>query len=304
MVQSLARQQTHTGRSEATGTVRRPQVAARRAVPGFLLVVWVFLAAVVMSSLAQPWLGLPDPTAQRLTARLQPPIGFGGTWAHPLGTDHLGRDLLSRLLAGARVSLGLASLGVCISLAVGTTLGLLAGFRRGVLDQAVMFAVDVQLSVPFLVMALAALTLFGTGLPVLIALLGLSGWEQYARLARALSLRASQELYVVAARSLGASAARVLRRHVLPNVLAPLLVLATLQFTSLLLLESSLSFLGLGVQPPTPSWGNMLGDARNYLQLAWWAAVSPGLALLLVTLAVNTTGDWLRDVTDPALRRR
>uniref|UniRef100_A0A831TAT5 ABC transporter permease n=1 Tax=Thermorudis peleae TaxID=1382356 RepID=A0A831TAT5_9BACT len=269
-----------------------------------LLLAWSMLAAVIVLALLQPWLGLPDPAAQRLTDRLQPPLGFGGSWEHPLGTDHLGRDLLSRLLAGARVSLGLASLGVVISLTLGTVLGLLAGFLRGLVDQAISFAIDVQLSVPFLVIALAALTLFGTGLPVLIALLGLSGWEQYARLARALSLRASQELYVVAARSLGVSTTRILWRHILPNTAAPLLVLATLQFTSLLFLESALSFLGLGVQPPTPSWGNMLGDARNYLQIGPWAVLFPGLTLLLVTLAVNATGDWLRDVTDPTLYRR
>lgn len=302
--------QTVTPQQELMHGVATPSIGARRAarrrvaVPAMLLLAWGLLAGVIVLALVQPWLGLREPSAQRLTERLQPPLGFGGTWEHPLGTDHLGRDLLSRLLAGARVSLGLASLGVVISLALGTTLGLLAGFRRGLVDQAISFAIDVQLSVPFLVVALTALTLFGTGLPVLIALLGLSGWEQYARLARALSLRASQELYVVAARSLGASTARVLWRHILPNTAAPLLVLATLQFTSLLFLESALSFLGLGVQPPTPSWGNMLGDARNYLQIGPWAALFPGLTLLLVTLAVNATGDWLRDVTDPTLYRR
>lgn len=304
MVQSVTRQQglIQGVATPSTGTRR----AARRrvAVPALLVLAWGMLVGIMLLALLQPWLGLPEPSAQRLTERLQPPLGFGGTWRHPLGTDHLGRDLFSRLLAGARVSLGLASLGVVINIALGTSLGLLAGFRRGLLDQAISFAIDAQLSVPFLVIALTALTLFGTGLPVLIALLGLSGWEQYARLARALSLRASQELYVVAARSLGASAARVLWRHILPNTMAPLLVLATLQFTSLLFLESSLSFLGLGVQPPTPSWGNMLGDGRNYLQIAPWTVLFPGLALLLVTLAVNGTGDWLRDVMDPTLRRR
>jgi peptide/nickel transport system permease protein len=304
MVESATRQPVLVQKTAAPFTGTRRAARRRVALPVLLVLAWGMLAGIMLLALVQPWLGLPEPSAQRLTERLQPPLGFGGSWEHPLGTDHLGRDLFSRLLAGARVSLGLASLGVVISLALGTTLGLLAGFRRGVLDQTVSFAVDAQLSVPFLVVALTALTLFGTGLPVLIALLGLSGWEQYARLARALSLRASQELYVVAARSLGASTARVLWRHILPNTIAPLLVLATLQFTSLLFLESSLSFLGLGVQPPTPSWGNMLGDARNYLQICPWATLFPGLALLLVTLAVNGTGDWLRDVTDPILRRR
>ncbi|MCM8748715.1 ABC transporter permease [Thermomicrobiaceae bacterium CFH 74404] len=304
MAQSLTRRRPVARERPATPLVAQRQRTRWSTAPVLLILGWALLAVLVALGVAQPWLGLAEPGAQHLTERLQPPIGFGGTWEHPFGTDQLGRDLLSRLLAGARVSLGLATLGVTISLVVGSMLGLLAGFRRGVLDHAIMFIVDVQLSIPFLAIALVALTLFGTGLPVLIVLLGLSGWEQYARLARALSLRTSQELYVIAARSLGASTARVLSRHVLPNIVAPLLVLATLQFTSLLLLESSLSFLGLGVQPPTPSWGNMLGDARNYLQLAWWTTVAPGLALLLVTLVVNATGDWLRDVTDPVLRRR
>lgn len=303
MAHTLAHGRKATGVAGATQRRRRRARGIGR--PGaFLLLGWLVMAATVALSLGLPWLGLPEPSEQRLTARLTPPVGLGGAWEHPLGTDHLGRDMLSRVLAGARVSLGLATLGVCISLVVGTATGLVAGLRRGLVDQVVMFAVDAQLSVPFLVIALVALTLFGTGLPVLIALLGLSGWEQYARISRALGLRVSRELYVTAARSIGASTARILWRHMLPNVVAPLLVMATLQFTSLLILESSLSFLGLGVQPPTPSWGNMLGDARNYLQLGWWTAAAPGLCLLGVTLVVNATGDWLRDATDPTLRRR
>lgn len=267
-----------------------------------LAVVW--LVGISDAALAAPLLPLPDPSTQDLLARLQPPVGFGGTLAHPLGTDQLGRDLASRILAGTRVSLSLALVGVIISAVVGTSLGIIAGYRRGLPDHVISLSIDVQLAVPFIVLALIALTLFGTGLTVLIILLGLSGWEQYARIARANTLRLRNELFVVAAQAAGASPARILARHILPNEVAPLLVLMTLHLTSLVLLESSLSFLGIGVQPPTPSLGNILGDARNYLQIAWWLPVFPGAVLLAITLSFNELGDWLRDVTDPTTRGR
>jgi len=288
-------------RTRLPAPARRARRRGRWPLTTLLAVAW--LVGISVAAIAAPLLPLPDPATQDLLARLQPPAGFGGTLAHPLGTDQLGRDLASRILAGTRVSLALALVGVVISAVVGTILGIVAGYRRGLLDQAISVLIDVQLAVPFIVLALVALTLFGTGLVVLIILLGLSGWEQYARIARANTLRLRNELFVVAARAVGASPARILLRHILPNEVAPLLVLMTLHLTSLVLLESSLSFLGIGVQPPTPSLGNILGDARNYLQIAWWLPVFPGAVLLAITLSFNEVGDWLRDVTDPTTRR-
>lgn len=263
-----------------------------------------WLGVLLTLAFLQPALPLPSATTQNLLARLTPPWGFGGSLEHLLGTDHLGRDLMARILAGTRISVSLALVGMLIGALLGTSLGIAAGYRRGLLDQVISFFIDFSLAVPFIVIALVALTLFGTGMAVLIPLLGLSGWEQYARVARANTLRVSQELYVLAARGLGASPARILFRHILPNQLAPLLVMATLHLTSLILLESSLSFLGLGVQPPTPSLGNLLGEARNYLQVAWWLPLFPGITLILLTLAFNELGDWLRDVSDPTTRGR
>ncbi len=288
-----------SGASLRTGA-RRPR---RRRVPLTTIAASSWLGCLLVLAFLQPFLPLPSATNQDLLARLTPPLGFGGTANHLLGTDHLGRDLLTRILAGTRISVSLALLGMLISATIGTVLGTIAGYRRGLIDEIVSFFVDVSLAVPFIVIALVALTLFGTGLSVLILLLGLSGWEQYARVARANTLHLSQELYVVAARGLGASWSRILFRHILPNQLAPLLVMATLHLTSLVLLESSLSFLGLGVQPPTPSLGNLLGEARSYLQVSWWLPLFPGLTLVLLTVSFNELGDWIRDVTDPRTRQ-
>lgn len=284
--------------------LNRQRRSRRRRLPLTTVAALTWLGALFTFALLQPTLPLPSPTAQNLLARLTPPWGFGGSITHLLGTDHLGRDLLARILAGTRISVSLALLGMLISALLGTSLGIVAGYRRGVFDQVVGFLIDFWLAVPFIAIAFVALTLFGTGMTVLIPLLGLSGWEQYARVARANTMRVRQELYVLAAHGLGAHPARIVFQHVLPNQVAPLLVMATLHLTSLILLESSLSFLGIGVQPPTPSLGNLLGEARNYLQIAWWFPFFPGITLILLTLAFNELGDWLRDVTDPAIRGR
>lgn len=221
---------------------------------------------------------------------------------YPLGTDPLGRDVLSRLLFGARVSLSIGFAGTFIGLVTGATTGLIAGYRRGRIDDLAMFLVDVFLALPFLVVALTAIAFLGNSLPTLIALLGFSGWAAYTRLARAQALSAREQPYVLAARSIGATTPRVALRHVLPNIAAPLIVLATFELTAVILLEASLSFLGLGVQPPTPSWGSMLGEGRSYLNTAWWVGIFPGLALIAVTTSVSLVGDWLRDRLDPTLR--
>lgn len=268
-------------------------------------VIWACLAVLllfVLGGLFANVLAPHDPTTQDLRARLQPPIGFGGTRAHLLGTDPLGRDVLSRLIYGARISLAISGAGMLIGLVLGTLCGLVSGFARGWIDDVMMFLVDVKLAVPFLVIMLAGVALLGRSLPILILLAGLSGWASYTRLSRGMALKAREQPYVLAARALGAGNVRLLLRHIVPNIQAPMVVLATLNLTEVIFLESSLSFLGVGVKPPTPSWGSMLSDGRDYLHLAWWVAVFPGAAIVLITMAMSLTGDWLRDVLDPTLR--
>lgn len=257
----------------------------------------------VLAGLLAPLLAPHDPLVPNLRARLLPPMfAPGGSAAYPLGTDPLGRDVLSRLLFGARVSLSIGFAGMSIGLAVGTLTGLAAGFLRGRFDDVMMFLVDVFLALPFLVVALTTIAFLGNSLPVLIVLMGFSGWAAYTRLARAQALGAREQPYVLAARALGSSGSRLALRHVLPNIMAPLIVLATFELTGVILLEASLSFLGLGLQPPTPSWGSMLGEGRSYLNTAWWVGIFPGVALITVTTSVSLVGDWLRDRLDPTLR--
>lgn len=298
---------TGAGRRRLAALGGERQGAARRRVAGrvspliahCLLVLLLFALCAIFAGPLAPH----DPTAQDLRARLRPPLGVaGGARAYPLGTDPLGRDILSRLLYGARVSLAIGFAGALIGLAIGTLCGLLSGFLRGLIDEAIMFLVDVFLALPFLVLALTAIAVFGNGLTVLILLAGFSGWAGYTRLARGQVLGVRERQYVLAARALGASPPRLLLRHILPNIVAPLIVLATFELTSVILLEASLSFLGLGIRPPTPSWGSMLGEGRTYLHTAWWIGVFPGLALMALTTAISLLGDWLRDALDPTLR--
>ena len=276
-----------------------------RDIPHLVKLCLLVLAGMVAVAITAPLIAPHDPGNQVLIARLQAPAGFdGSSTEHPLGTDQLGRDVLSRVLYGARVSLGIGLLGMLIGATIGISLGMLAGFRRGVMDEAIMFLVDAQLALPFIVMALIAIAIFGTGLVVLILVVGVAGWESYARLTRGMVLSAREHQYVLSAQAAGATRARVMLRHILPNIAGPLIVLATFQLTALILLESSLSFLGIGVQPPTPSWGSMIGEGREYLNTAWWIAVVPGVALVLTTMTISLIGDWLRDVLDPTLRTR
>jgi peptide/nickel transport system permease protein len=236
--------------------------------------------------------------------RLQAPAGFGGDWERPLGTDQLGRDVFTRVLYGARVSLGIGLIGMTIGLLAGMTIGTLAGFFGGLLDELLMFLVDVQHALPFIIVALVGISLFGTSLTVLILVVGLAGWEGYARLGRGMILGAREQPYVEAARALGATRGRLIARHILPNIIAPIIVLATYQLTGIIMLEATLSFLGLGVQPPTPSWGGMVADGRDALGVAWWVSAFPGAAIALAVLAFNLLGDGLRDALDPKLKGR
>ena len=236
-----------------------------------------------------------------LRNRLSPPIGFGGTAAHPLGTDELGRDVLSRLIESIRISLLIAFGATTMAALLGTTLGFLAAQFRGWVEQAVLMLVDFQAALPFLILALAVLAFFGNSLPLFVCLMGLYGWERHARIARGLALSADAQGYASAVRQLGAGPLRVYLRHVLPNIAATLIVSATLSFPEVILLESGLSFLGLGIQPPMTSLGNMIGYGREYLTRAPWILLAPSAVVVLTTFSVSVLGDWLRDRLDPTL---
>ena len=261
---------------------------------------WVVLMLTV--AFTADWISPFPITALDLRARLAPPVGLGGTWLHPLGTDELGRDVLSRLIASIRMSLLIAFGATAISAVLGTLLGFLAAHFRGLVEQAVMALVDFQAAMPFLILALAVLAFFGNSLPLFICLLGLNGWERYARIARGLAISAGAQGYAAAVRQLGASPWRIYGRHVLPNIASTLIVSMTLAFPEIILLESGLSFLGLGVQPPMTSLGNMVGYGREYLTRAPWILLAPSAVIVLTTLSVSLIGDWLRDRLDPTLR--
>jgi len=259
----------------------------------------LILATVIIASAAAPWLTRADPLRPSFAQRLRPPQGFGAT--HPLGTDNLGRDILSRVLHGGRLSLVLAATAVALAAGVGVAVGLLAGLIGGRLDDLVMRLADVQLAFPVIMLAIAIVAVIGTSAAALVGVLALSGWVLYARTVRAAVLTIRETDYVEAARTLGAGNLRLIARHILPNTLAPILVLGSSQFATMVLLESGLSFLGLGLQPPQPSWGLMLAEGRDYLSNAWWLATVPGIAISLVVLGANLLGDGVRDLLDPRL---
>jgi peptide/nickel transport system permease protein len=260
------------------------------------------LLVVVLASVCAPLLTASDPIRPSFGQRLKAPWGLGGTSARPLGADNLGRDIYARLLYGGRISLVLATSAVLGATGVGVLVGLLAGYLGGRLDDLVMRLADVQLTFPVIMLAIAIVAVVGTSPFALVGVLALSGWVLHARTVRANVLTIRHLEYVDAAWALGASQLRVVFRHVLPNTLAPILVIASSQFATMVLLESGLSFLGMGVQPPQPSWGGMLAEGRDYLSNAWWLATVPGVAISLVVLGANLLGDGLRDFLDPHLR--
>lgn len=259
------------------------------------------LAAIVFISVFANWLAPYDYAQQNLLKRLRPPVFLGGDWSYPLGTDNLGRDILSRLIFGIRTSIAVALAGTLIGAVLGSLLGYLATRRRGLVDETIMMLVDVQAALPAFFIAIACIALVGTNLMIFIVLVSLEGWERYTRLVRGLVLSQQVSGYVSAVKALGANAARVDLQHVLPNIAASLVVQMSITFPWVILLETSLSFLGLGIQPPGTSLGQMLGAGRNYLLQAWWIAVLPGLAIFLTTLSMSLVGDWLRDRLDPTL---
>ena len=262
-----------------------------------------FVVLLVLMAAAAPLLAPHDPVRQSLRARLAAPtLAAPDGKAHLLGTDHLGRDVLSRVVFGARVSLIVGVAAVLVGGIVGAALGLLAGFRRGWTDTVIMTLADAQLAFPFILLAIGIIAVLGPSFPTLILVVGLSGWVAYARIIRAQVLVLRSREFVDAIHGLGGSVARIVVRHILPNVVSSLVVIATLELARAIVLEATLSFLGLGIQPPTPSWGGMVHEGREYLDSAWWISTVPGLVLMSTSLVVSRTGDWLRDLLDPTLR--
>ena len=262
----------------------------------------VLLGLVVFASLLAPTLTAYDPLKPSFSQRLAPPWGLGGTRAHLLGTDNLGRDILARLLYGGRISLALAVTAVAVAGLVGVLVGLAAGWGGAKTDAVIMRVADVQLAFPVIMLAIAIVAVVGTNPLALVGVLALSGWVLYARAIRAHVLTIRRLDYIEAATTLGASDLRIIVRHVLPNTVALILVIGSSQFATMVLLESGLSFLGMGIQAPRPSWGLMLAEGRDYLSNAWWLATAPGLMIALVVLGANLLGDGLRDLLDPTLR--
>ena len=280
------------------------RVRARRG--GTTLIAGLLLFALVLvASLAAPLLTSYEPSRNDLRARMHGPVwdkAHQGSWDHPLGTDALGRDLFSRILYGIRISLALAGAGLVLSLSLGVTVGLVSGLFGGWFDLVLMRLVDLQLAFPYVVLAMAIVTATRTSIPVLILLLGLAGWVYFARVVRGSVLQEMQKDYVKAAQVLGASRWRIGLRYVFPNVLPAVAVIATLQLPALIIFEATLSFLGLGIQPPTPSLGGMMLDGVQYIASAWWVITLPGVAVLLTTLGLNLISDGLRQILDPRLQ--
>ncbi|MFK7891206.1 MAG: ABC transporter permease [Granulosicoccus sp.] len=257
------------------------------------------LVCFVVVAVFAPVFAPHDPNKQDLFARLKPPATEVRGNTYSLGTDELGRDVTSRIIYGARVSLLVAFVSVCVSMLVGTALGIMAGYYRGWVDIVIMRTVDIVLSIPALLLAIIAVIVLQPGLLTLIAVLGFTRWPRYTRVAYGQTLGVVHKPYVTAARFYGAKPWWQMSRHVLPNILNPLIVVATLEFGLMILFEAGLSFLGLGIQPPSASWGAMMSVGRNYLNTAWWIATYPGLCLFLLVLCVNMLGDHLRDRLDP-----
>ncbi|WP_162246986.1 ABC transporter permease [Rhizobium sp. Root1220] len=270
----------------------------RRNVPFSVGVCILWLAAMVFVACLADTLRPYGISAMDLTSRLSPP----GNVKHWLGTDELGRDVLSRLLQSIRVSLIIAFGATILSAAFGTALGFAAAKFRGTVEHLVLVLADFQAALPFLIMSLAVLAFFGSSMVLLVCLMGFYGWERYARIARGLAISASAQGYAASAVHLGATPARVYLRHILPNVASTLIVSMTLTFPEIILMESGLSFLGLGVQPPETSLGNMVGFGREYLTRAPWIMLAPAAVIMLTTLSISLAGDWLRDKLDPTIR--
>lgn len=262
----------------------------------------VLLLLIILLGLFAPLLTPTGPTQLDLTARNKPP-GWqdGNGLVHYIGTDHLGRDLLSRLLFGVRVSLVVGMMGMLVGGFIGSVLGLVSGFFGGRVDDVIMRVVDIQMSFPYILLAIILVAFLGGGLWQIIVVVGIGGWVSYTRIIRSSVLSIKEQAFVEAALAVGATTRRILFRHITPHIIAPTVIVATFQIGSVIVLESSLSFLGLGIAPPTPSLGVIISDGRRYLATAWWAVAASGALLSLIVLAINLLGDGLRDILDPRL---
>ncbi len=278
-----------------SGWVRLSQKGKARAGAALLLLL-------LISSVAAPLIVPHEPTSQNVREKLAPPAWkAGGSWSHPLGTDHLGRDVLARILYGARTSLAIGLLATVTAASLGITLGVLSGYFGRSLDAVIMRVVDIQMAFPSILLALAAMVVLGPGLRNLVLVLAITSWEFFSRVVRAEVLSLRNRDFVEGGRAVGATHLRLIGWYIAPNLVGTVTVVATLTIARTVISEASLSFLGLGIQPPTPSWGGMLAEGRRYLSVAWWIATFPGLALMATVVAVNLLGDALRDVLDPRL---
>ena len=279
--------------------------AAPRARRRLRLTLWIPVGIVgmfVLVALLAPWIAPYDPNSQNLLGRMRAPGVTSRAFHYLLGSDELGRDLLTRLIYGARVSLAVAFSAAILSGTVGVVLGMLAGYLRGWVEVVVMRVVDVFLSIPAILLAIITVAVLGPGLVNVIVVLALTRWPRYARVAYGQTLGIANTPYVRLATLMGAGPLRILFRHVLPNIIGAVTVVATLEFGLMVLFEAGLSFLGMGVQPPTASWGSIISTGRNYRATAWWIATFPGMCLFLLVLAINLIGDDLRDRFDPRLQ--
>jgi peptide/nickel transport system permease protein len=263
----------------------------------------ILLVLVIMAIFA-PYVATHDPLEQDILARLKAP-GFvkGGAWGHLLGTDQLGRDMFSRIVYGSRISLMVGVSAVAVSVAIGVLLGLLAGYIGGWVDAVVDFSVNAMLAFPFILLAMTLVIVLGASMQNIILALGLSGWTIFARVTRIETMKLREQEFVLAAVSQGLSHRRIILKHILSNLMAPILVIATVEIARAIIRETFLSFLGLGIQPPTPSWGLMLAEGRDYMLTLWWLAALPGMAIFLAALGINLLGDAMRDLLDPHMRQ-
>lgn len=265
-----------------------------------MVLVFITVFAALFASVISPF----DYTKAHLKDRLQPPswLDSAGESVYLLGADQVGRDLLSRIIHGAQISLKVGFFGVLIALVIGVFLGLVSGYFGKWLDDFIMRVADIQLAFPFILLAIVVMSVLGTGIWKIIIILGITYWVGFARLIRGQVISLKEQEYIQAARAIGGTNFTIIRKHILPNVMSSILVLGTMYIAEFILLEASLTFLGLGVDPTIPSWGGMLADSRNYTTTAWWTAVFPGVAIMLTVLGFNLLGDWLRDRFDPNLK--
>jgi peptide/nickel transport system permease protein len=279
---------------------RRPRARWRR--NSSLMIGGVTILLIALAALAAPWIAPYGPFDQDLAARLKPPVFLDGSWAHLLGTDNLGRDYLTRMIYGARISLLIGLGTVVASGAFGTALGLVAGYYGGRVDQAVMFGVTVRLSMPLVLVALAVVGLIGSTLGIIVAVLAALLWDRFAVVTRAATMQLRDREFVIAARAVGCSNRWIIVREILPHLTGPIIVIATLEMANAILLEAALSFLGLGVRPPAASWGLMIAEAKDLVFFEPWLINIPGIALFILVMAINLVGDGMRDLLTPGRR--